>query len=262
MSNNNQPDLPNPYSNSNAGDPGYDTTGAVQTGPAMNPFAKLANIIFAPSKAAAAIAWKPDVLLPILLIILTPVLPMLVNFQGYKDMLVSTLAANPQMQGQTADQLQSLANISAIGGLAGGPVVILVMWLLGGLILFGIVKAFGGDCRYKHILSVTGYTHVFALIAGLIGAMMSIFNGTFSQTSLTSLAALLPNLQSGFLSGVATSLDVFSILTVAVLGIAISIIAKLDRKKAYGIVIALFIVEVLFAGISMQISAAMTGIAG
>lgn len=262
MSNNNQPDLPNPYSNSNAEGPGYDASSAVRTGPAMNPFAKLVNIIIAPSKAAAAIAWKPDVLLPILLIILTPVLPMLLNFQGYKDTLVSTLAANPQMQGQTADQIQALANITAIGTLAGGPVFILIAWLLGGLILFGIVKVFGGDCRYKHILSVTGYTYIFALIAGLISAMMSMINGTFSQTSLTSLAALLPNLQPGFLSGVAAGLDVFSIITVAVLGIAISIIAKLDRKKAYGIVIALFVVEVLFAGVSVQISSAMAGIAG
>jgi len=242
---------------------GYSSEGMEQAGSVLNPFGKLLKIITAPSEAAASIARKPDVLLPIGLLLVTPILPILTNFQAYKDTLVTTLAMNPALQGQSAEELQSVANISALTGLAVAPVTVIIAWLIGALVLFGIVKMFKGECQYKQILSLSGYTTVFGLLGGMLTALVSRFSGAaYAQTNLTSLATLLPNLQIGFLSGVAGSIEVFGIWALVATWIGLSVIAGLDRKKSAIIVGSLFVLQLLFVGVVTQLGAAASALGG
>ena len=87
-----------------------------QPGKPMSPFSKAIKIVTAPSQAAAAIRQKPDVLLPIVVMVVLALLPVLGNYQAYLDALVQTLAVNPNSASMTADQLRELAQISAITG--------------------------------------------------------------------------------------------------------------------------------------------------
>ena len=227
----------------------------------MSPLMKLVKIVSAPSEAAVAIREKPDVLLPIVMMILIPLIPILSDYQGYLDTLVSALAINPQTSAMAADQLREIAQVSAITGIAFAPVMMVVAWLVGSLILFGAVRISGGECRYKQILSLKGYTSVFGLLAALVTMGVSMATGSsFTQQSYTSLLSLFPEIPSGFLAGIATGVELFSIWSVVVTGIGITVIAALTKKKAYIIVGILFALGLLLTGLSGQIGAAFGGI--
>lgn len=227
----------------------------------MSPFVKAVKIVSAPSEAAVAIREKPDVLLPIVLMVLLSVLPILGNYQGYLDTLVQTLAVNPQTSAMTPDQLRELAQVSAYTGIAVSPLLVLGGWLLGSLILFGAVRMFGGECRYKQILSLKGYTMIFGLLTVLVTVVVSAATGAgFSQQTYTSLYSVFPEIPSGFLAGIASGVELFSIWSVVVSGIGVSIIAGLSQKKAFIVVGILFALGLLLTGLSGVVNAAFGGL--
>ena len=190
----------------------------------LSPFQKLVGIVTSPAETAASIREKPDVLLPILLMVLLPLLPIAANYQGYLDTLVSALATTPQAAGMTADQMRELAQISAISGIAIAPVGFLIAWLVGSLILFGAVRLLGGECRYTQILSLKGYTMVFSLLATLVTLGVSLATGAgYTQQSYTSLLSVFPDLEAGFLYGIAAGVDLFSLWSAVVTGIGVAV---------------------------------------
>jgi len=229
----------------------------------MNPLQKLVSIVTAPSRAAAGIRTKPDVILPIILLVLASVAPFLINFQAYKDSVVTAMNAQASASTMTAEQLTALANTTVISTLAAAPFVTLIVWLLGALILFGCVRLFKGECRYSHILSLTGYAAVFSLLSGVLTAIVGLASGNgFLSTTLTSLPALVPDLPAGFVAGAATGIELFAIWSVIVQGIGVSVIAGIDRKKGFTIVGVLYVLELLFAGAMAGIGTALTAAFG
>lgn len=235
-------------------------TGGFQEGQPvrMNPFQKLGAIILSPSRAAAGIRTKPDVVMPIILLALASVAPFLINFQAYKDSVVTAMNAQAGAASMTAEQLTALANTTIYSTLAAAPVVTLIVWLLGALILFGAVRLFKGECRYSHMLSLSGYAAVFSLLSGTLSAVVGLVTGSgFQSATLTSLPALVPNLPAGFVAGAATGIELFSIWSVIVQGIGVSVIAGIDRKKSFTIVGVLYALELLFAGIMAGVGTAL-----
>jgi hypothetical protein len=230
-----------------------------QSGKPLSPFAKAMKIVTAPSEAAAAIRQKPDVLLPILIMIVLSLLPVLGNYQAYLDTLVQALSLNPNSSSMTADQLRELAQISAYTGIAFSPVLVVGGWLLGSLILFGFVRMFGGECRYKQLLSLKGYTMIFGLIAVALTVVISRLTGADSPSRLHLAGFRFPDISGGFLAGVVSGIEVFSIWSVVVTGIGVSVIAGISRKKAYIIVGVLFALGLLLTGLSGVVGASFTG---
>lgn len=229
----------------------------------MNPFQKLVAMVTAPSRAAAAIRTKPDVLLPIVLLVLASVAPFLLNFQAYKDSVLSAMSMQAGTSGMSTEQMTALANTSAYSGLAAAPVMVLIVWLLGALILFGAVRLVKGECRYSHMLSLSGYAAVFSLLSGLLTAVVGLVTGNgFMATPLTSLPALVPNLPAGFVAGAASGIELFGIWSVIVQGIGVSVIAGIDRKKAYAVVGVLYALGLLFAGAMAGIGTALASAFG
>ncbi len=229
----------------------------------MNPLQKLVGIVMSPARAAAAIRTKPDVVLPIILLVLSSITPFLINYQAYKDSVVTALNAQSGASGMSAEQLAALANTTIISTIVAAPVLVLVVWLLGALILFGAVRIFKGECRYSHILSLTGYAAVFPLLSGALTAVVGLVSGNgFLSTSLTSLPALVPDLPAGFVAGAASGIELFGIWSVIVQGIGVSVIAGIDRKKAFTIVGVLFVLELLFAGAMSGLGTALTAAFG
>ena len=226
----------------------------------MNPFVKLVKIVTAPSEAARAIKSKPDILLPLFLVVLSPLLPLLLNVQEYKDMIVGSFANIPQYKDMAAEELRKIADFSAITGMVGGPIMTLVFWFIGALVMFGLIKMLGGECRYKQVLSLQGYVTVFSLISSLISGLVMHFSGSgFAKISYTSLSVLFPNLEAGFLSGFLSGIEIFSIISLLVSAIGLTIISGLDKKKVYALLIVLFVIGLLFTGVSLAMSAKLTG---
>jgi hypothetical protein len=68
-----------------------------------------------------------------------------------------------------------------------------------------------------------------------------------------------PDISGGFLAGVVSGIEVFSIWSVVVTGIGVSVIAGISRKKAYIIVGVLFALGLLLTGLSGVVGASFTG---
>lgn len=231
-----------------------ETAGAVATYdyPKMNFIQRVFGVIFSPVKTMQSLEQKPRILFALLLSILTPVVMILSVLPMYKEYSRGLLEANYEKMNVevTAAQIDQGLNISTYSGLIGGAVVGAAMWFLGALILWGIVKIFKGEGSYMQFLSITGYAAVITALSTLVTIITTRLTGTFSLVSFTSLGSILPDMKGNFIYGVAKSLEVFSIWKYIVIAIGVATVSKLDKKKAYIIVLCIFAALLIFAGVS------------
>ncbi|MHB8061846.1 MAG: Yip1 family protein [Ruminiclostridium sp.] len=230
--------------------------------PRMNLIQRIISVILAPGKVMQSLEQKPRILFALLLTILTPVVMIFSVLPMYKESLMSTRDAieatyermNIQM---TAEQIDNILNKTATSAPFLLAFYAVALWFLGALVLWGIIKVFKGEGRYKQILSITGYSAVISALAVIVKIIFTQFTGIYSDISVTSLASLLPNMKGNFLYGAAKAIDVFSIWQYVVIAIGTATVSKLDKKKVYIIVACIFAVLAIYAGVTEVSSAAM-----
>lgn len=217
----------------------------------MNVFEKLAGVLVNPAETMKSIAAKPGVLIPMLIMVVAPLLLSLVQKDLYESFIrqisEASLAANPAAAQMTQEQIQANLNLSVKIATYAAPVNVIVSWLLGTAILFGIMKIFKGQGSFKQYLSVTGYASVITAVSFLLTLAVSYVTGSVNLNS--SLALLVPDMKGELLYGILRGLDLFIIWHYAVIAIGVSVLSKVGKAKVYSIVGLMFAVA-LFLGVS------------
>ncbi|HEY6148323.1 MAG TPA: YIP1 family protein, partial [Thermoanaerobaculia bacterium] len=138
-------------------------------------------------------------------------------------------------------------------GVAGPTVASLVV----AVVIWGAFKAFGWDARFPQAFGVT--THAFlpgilksALLLFLVSRQESV-NPQALGDLLSSNLGFLVDSKSAVLHSLLQSIDVFSLWTLALLVIGFAFSARVSRKAAAGVIVALWVLVVLgkagFAGL-------------
>ncbi len=217
----------------------------------MNFFQRVLGVIVSPEDTMKNLSNKPRVLFPIIMIALTPAILLLLNLQGYKEYIKEmNLQTFTKMNIEaTAEMLEKQANTSLIGGMVGGPIFSIGGWLLGTLILFGIIKIFGGQGRYKQYLSVTGYAYVIMVISSILTTIISYIIGSYNpEVSMTSLAILFSkDSVDSFIYTIFRQIEIFSIWHYVVIAIGVLVVSKVSKTKVYSIITAIYIIGMLIA---------------
>ncbi|MDP9194642.1 MAG: YIP1 family protein [Acidobacteriota bacterium] len=216
-----------------------------------NVFERIAGVLFAPAETFQDIARKPDILAPLLIILLVGYVT---TFLVMPKMDISSITAqqseqmrksNPNMSEEQMAQIERMTAASAkvmgwIGPLLG------VVWyaILAGVLLLAF-RLFGGEGTYKQAFSATLYAWIPLVLFGIILTIVVIARGTFDPTTAATLvksnpAFLVDMKEQPILFSLLSNFDVFTIWTVFLLIVGFAALSKTSRAKAATIVLSLW----------------------
>lgn len=222
----------------------------------MNFIQRVLGVLVSPSKTMDDLCVKPRVLFPATLMAFSPLLLIGLRFPLYKEFIRRSVEMSAQIQAEmfnmqmTAEQIEQSVSIQSIVGLVSTPISSVIGWVIGTAILFGIIKIFGGQGKFKQYLSITGYAGVITLFNYILITLVSfVTNNIYLDIPLTSIANVLPQeMEGSFIFGLIKCIDLFSIWGMAVTAIGAAIVSKLSKAKIYSIAAALYLVQMMFAG--------------
>ena len=226
-----------------------------QTEPAaeMNVFERIMNLFLTPSKTFEALIVKPDWVTPLILFFLmfiaTSILLKEVIQREQAVVTKESIMKNPQIpdsqKEQTAEQAISMMKKFWAVGIGVGFIVVLGMYLLGGLFIhLGGAKVLKGEGTYLQALSIFGYSGLIDVLAGIIKVPLMMVNETMRID--TGLGMLVAEGETRtplyvFLS----KFDIFTFWQLAVLIIGLSMLYKFSKGKTTALVIGLWLIWVL-----------------
>lgn len=213
---------------------------------------KLVNIVIAPSKALKGIKVKPNLIIPMILVVLVPVIYYVAFWSSIELQMIRTIEAQLEVQGQ--EVTQELLDLSLGFAKWGTPVMVVITTLFGGLIsgtyYFICAKMAESTLSFKQSMSIAYHVMVISLFSWILMMVLTLAGIDFIQeVPMTSLASLLPSsMNTTFLYGLALPIEVFSIWGSVVTYFALRIVAEMSKKTAMISVIVAFLIGMFMSG--------------
>lgn len=254
-----------------------DSTGAyaqppVAPAPPKNSFARMVGVFFSPGETFDDIARKPDILVPLLvLIVLTFVTSFLVVPHLDFDSLASQQTEmmqkqNPNMTAADAERAGRMVKTMGKFSAYIGPIFVIIGLLVIALVLWGAVRLMGGQGDFVQALSATTYAWFPRLIlGGIIGTVIVMMRGMVDPSQMasvikTSPAFLVDMKEQPVLFALLSSFDIFALWTCVLLAFGFASLSKLSRAKTATIVFSLYVVTILVKlGFAAMTAARMKG---
>ena len=220
---------------------------------------RVVDTFVAPSKTFVDILRSTSWWLPFLLIVIAGyVLTATVQTKvGWQQLVENEIHASPKLSDQMSslppDQLaqrERIMQYSFRGGFYAGPLFNLAFVALASLILWPTINfGFGGSATYGKVFAVGMYSALPGAISALLAAIM-LFAGRSPETFTTqTLLGSNPGYYidtPGALKSFLSSFDLFTLWTLVLLAIGLSIVARTKRSAGYIAVFGWFVVIVLF----------------
>lgn len=233
-------------------DPNPELAGTPASETTTNPIARMTGALIAPVSTFQEIARKPDwIAVVIVLIVLSIISTVLVM---PKLDIEGTMREQLGERQMTQEQIDEAIEIGTKVQKFTAPIAVVAMpitlLIMGGLLLLAF-RVMGGDVGFKQAFSITAYGWLPQGLKGLIIAVLVSMREKVTQVDLESI--LKSNL--GFLAdpvenrmawAVLSSIDVFNVWTIVLLGIGFAFAAKWARPKATVLIAVLYGVVVLF----------------
>lgn len=219
----------------------------------VNSFQRIVGVLFSPTETFNSIARKPDWVVPLVLMcILSLAAGWMIASKVDFNELARQATDNPsfakmppeqqeRMQGFTASTMRFATYVNPIFSIIG-------LLVTAGVMLIG-VRAMGGEGTFLQSFSVATYAWYPRLIKGVLSAIVLLSRKSISFFMLADPVRSNPGfLVDPKLHPVAfaflTSIDIFSLWTVALFVIGYSAISRLSRGKTAAIVIILWLIGV------------------
>jgi hypothetical protein len=165
---------------------------------------------------------------------------------GMRQVVDNQVRLNPKSEERmaqlTPEQRETQMKISTTitqGVFLGGPVVLLAMGAIIALVLWGTINfGFGGRAKFGSIFTVWMYAMLPSIIKTILGIVV-IYVGVAPESfniknfAPTNLGAFLPTDINPALYSLATSVDVITIWSLALVGIGVAIVAGVKRSSGY-----------------------------
>ncbi|HUP61873.1 MAG TPA: Yip1 family protein [Thermoanaerobaculia bacterium] len=229
---------------------------AVAVPAAKNPFQRIAGVLVAPAETFRDIAARPDILVPLLIIVIAffiaaaVVVPRLDWTAGNEIQVEAIKKQDPSMPQEDIDQRLKIANAAQKVTSWLSP----LFWIVGYVIVAGVLllafRILGGEGTFKQAFSITLYSWIPIAIFRIIRAIVVAARGTVDVMDLGTVvksnpAFLLDFREQPIPFALLGALDVFSIWTLVLLIIGFAAMSKFSKGKSAAIVIAFWIVLVL-----------------
>lgn len=234
---------------------------APESVPLSESFGRIPGVFFSPVRTLESIARRPTWLLPLLLwtFVSMTVTSILIPRIDFDRMMRARLEKGgqtvPEERIQTAVAMQK--RLAPILYNAIAFVTPTILSLLVAAVFWGSFKSFGWDLAYKQAFGVTTHSFLPGVLGSLIFIPVLLRQQSADPTTLGDLLrsnlGFLVDRKSAVLHALLQSIDVFSFWTLALLVVGLAAAARVPRKTAAGVVIAVWILFVLgkagFAGL-------------
>lgn len=241
-------------------------TAGAPIGPKPNPFQRIIGVLTAPVTAFDSIAKRPDVLVPLIIIVVFTIVANVliarnVDFASITRQAIEDSQSSTQQM--SAEQMERGVRFGAAIAKAmtyAAPILqIIVLAVIAGLMLIGF-RMFGGEGDYKQAFSITVYSWYPMAIFGIISMIVLLTRKSISVVDLAnpvrSNLGFLANIKTQpFAYAMLSSLDVFSFWTMALMIIGYSAMSRMSKEKVAAVVITYW---VLYIGVFKMIGAALS----
>jgi hypothetical protein len=217
---------------------------------------RVTGALFAPVDTFTDIARKPDILAPLLLILVigyistAVVMPRIDMESVMAQQTEQVRKQNPNVSQEDLDRMERFS--SAIAKVMGwvGPLLMIIWYLIVAGILLLAFRLMGGEGGFKQAFSTTLYAWIPLLVFGIISTIIIVARGSFDPTTAATLvksnpAFLVDMKEQPVLFSLLSSFDIFTIWTVVLLIVGFSILSGLSRAKSAAIVITLWFVQIM-----------------
>lgn len=230
----------------------------------QNVFERIAGVLFAPAETFQDIVRRPDILGPLLFILIigyisTAVIIPKIDFTSMMEQQAAQMRKqNPNMSDEQAAQMERITSAS-VKVMSWVLPVLMVAWyaIVAGVLLLAF-RLLGGEGNFAQAFSVTLYAWMPMVLLGILSTIIVLARGTFDPVTAATLvksnpAFLVDMKEQPLLFSLLSSLDLFTIWMIALLIIGFAAMAKVSKAKAAAIVIslwmALIVVKLGFAAI-------------
>jgi hypothetical protein len=219
--------------------------------PPKSSFQRIAGVLFAPASTFEDIARKPDIIVPLVLILVLGfvttffVMPRLDWDAMTSTQMEAMKAKQPNMSDADVERMSRMG--MAVGKVMGwiSPVLGIVWLVIVAAVLLLAFRLFGGEGTFKQAFSTVLYSWMPMVISGIVTTIVIVARGKVDPTQMATVVksnpAFLVNMKEHMvLFSLLSSIDIFTIWTVVLLVIGCAAFSKTSRAKAASIVIALW----------------------
>lgn len=236
-----------------------------------NVFERIAGVLFAPGETFEEIARKPDIVAPILLIVLLGFVSTFLIVPRFDfDSFVAEQSAqmrekNPNITAADSERFARIGAASTKVLLWVSPLLGIVAYVVIAGVFLLAFRLMGGEGNFTQAFSVTLYAWIPFVISGIITGIVVVSRGSFDPATAATLvksnpAFLVDVKEQPVLFSLLASLDVFTIWTLLLYVFGFSAMSRLSWAKSAAIVftvwIAFVLVKVGFAAIGAAGAAA------
>lgn len=232
--------------------------------PKPNPFARLVGVFFSPVQTFASIARKPDWIVPLVIILIISIASSIIVAQKI-DFGAAVRAQLETRKDMSAEQMDRAIKLGSGVGKAFtyfSPLIAVIVYIIIAAILLLGSRLFGGEGGFKQAFATTLYAWMPEIVKSVILTVILAVKGFAGDPQ--QLATLVRS-NLGFLVDLKTqpmafallsSVDLFAIWTLILFVIGFAAFSRLSKVRSATILVALWIVTVLFKLIPAAIQAA------
>jgi len=231
--------------------------------PQMSEIGTCANVFIEPENTFKDLKRKPrfiiaGIIISLLVGVYTFGVGMKVGEDGMRTFIEEQVSKSPQADSMTAEQKKSAVDLQVTIGKYTSyavPVFVFISFFVGGLLYWGGSKAFGGEGGFMHSLSVWVYSGLPPAVVAMIANIVVLFLKPAEQIDLAvSQRGVLQANPGFFLDGkempilvtFLSTFDVFAIWGWILAAIGLRTVNKLSSGSAWGIVLILIVIGLLF----------------
>ncbi len=205
------------------------------------------NIIVSPNETFKYINEQPTWWLPLTILILISIAYILITFPSIIiPEKINSIMSNPAIQNLSEAQktkLLTTSNIlirSIVGAIISTPIYL----LLKAAIFYFTVVVTGYEIKFKKIFSLTVWSGIITSLGVIVKTLLTIMK--HSSQVYTSLAVFLPGMNNkSVLFAFLNNFEIFTLWNLALIGVGIGVITKMDKKKSTTLVFVLWLLWVI-----------------
>ena len=236
--------------------------------PRMSGMQRIFGALFNPGETFAEIATRPDIVAPLVLIMVLSLASSIITVPriDFDSVVREQLSqTNPDMSPEDMDRAARFGGSMGKVIAYASPLFSLLFVVVIAAVLLMEFRLFGGEGTFKQAMSVTLYSWVPLMIAALISTIILLGRGKVSASELQTLVMSNP----GFLVdqkenpigfALLSSIDLFTIWSVILLTIGFSYVSRMSRVKSAAVVISLWFLQILVkVGLAAMSASRMKG---
>lgn len=221
--------------------------------PAKSGFHRMAGVLFSPAETFADIARRPDILVPLAVIIVISIISSIVVMPriDFESAIREQMSeAGGEMSPEDRDRMVrfSVGAAKALG-YASPLLNIIIFALIAGVLLLAF-RLLGGEGTYKQAFSATIYAWMPLIIQGILGLIILMARGSVPAEQLpnlvmSNLSFLVDMKENPVAYSFLSSIDLFTFWSLALFIIGFSFVARVSRAKSAAVILTLWFVMIL-----------------